>query len=187
MDTSCCPRRDKMRGQHVMSKDYYSKCWALTEWKEALATSSTNDTGLCCILQWQHLAHRPSVLLQPAELVLFYTMKLEGDRKKKKVLLLCSLSNAFPGQFCRKQPMLFTHPSSTTMLYSQFVPLRLSHSLLRTIHANHFSCWLTYAKSRTLTSWDIFPLGNLALLYHVPPYPPCLLHHLRLGSSLTLW
>lgn len=189
MDTYCCPVRDKIRGQHIMSKGYCIKSWALPGREEAHGTSSTNGTGLCCILQWQHLAHPPSAPLQPAELLLFYTMKLEAGKGqgKKNVLLLCSLSTVFPGQFCHTQPVLFTHPSSPTISCSQFVPQRLSHSLLRTIHANNFSCWLTYAKRRTLTSWNIFPLGILALLCHVTLYPPCLLHHLRSGSSSMLW
>lgn len=166
-----------------MAKDYCIKSWVMTEWEEAHATSSINGT----VLQWQHLAHPPWVPLQLAELVLFYTMKLEWDREKKKCCCCAVCPLVSPWQFCHKQPVLFTHPSATAMIRSQFVPLRLSHSIPRTIHANPFSCWLTYAKSRTLTFWDIFPLGNFALLCHVPLYPPCLLHHLRSGSSSMLW
>lgn len=89
MDTYCCPMRDKIRGQHIMSKGYCIKSWALPGREDAHGTSSTNGTGLCCILQWQHLAHPPSAPLQPAELLLFYTMKLEAGKGQGKKMYCC--------------------------------------------------------------------------------------------------
>lgn len=108
IDTYCYPMRDKIRGQHVMSKDSYIKFWVLTEWEETHAPSSTNGSVLCCILQWTHSAHPASVPLQPAQLVLLYTMKLEGDKGKKKtnkycccaVCLLLSLGNSVINNQC---------------------------------------------------------------------------------------
>lgn len=145
----------------------------MTKWEEPDATSSTNGTVLCCILPWQPLAQPCcwiTAALQSAELFLFYIMEQVGDRWENTLhIAVVHYSNWFSWAIL---------PLTTSAC--------TSHSLLGTIHAAHFSGWFIYAKSSTSTSWNIFLLGNFALLCHAPPYPPSLLHHVSSGSSSLL-